>query len=556
MRRWIVILLMWRLCSLMYAENINVYKYQLWFDQDRKGEIIGILDQNATDTVNMTLDASILPQGLHTLYYRVKDKAGNWSALSSWLFYATQMHSDSLKLGDAEYWIDKGYDHRTSVTGNQGSYSFVIDAASLSEGLHTLYYRAKDSYGRCSSTNSRMFLRRALKDTSIVNVAKKLEYWFDADDKNVYTQPMDSNNIVVSISTTGLTEGLHTLYYRVKDKADNWSALSSWLFYSTQMHSDSLKLGDAEYWIDKGYDHRTSETGNQGSYSFVIDAASLSEGLHTLYYRAKDSYGRYSSTNSWMFLRRALKDTSIVNVAKKLEYWFDADNKYIYTQPMDSNNIAVSISSTGLTEGLHTLNYRVQDNFGIYSSPGTWMFFKQSGAKPTRISKYRYWWNEQTDKAVIQTVNSDSTNFVFSAQLIIPDYAKTDGFSSKSTARLSVMFCDDAGNWSQVITAEIKYPDVIPPVSEIHADKEQATDHVTLTWNVTHDEVQDYNVYVAEDDQPYVLWIPNTSKTTAVFKGQPNTTYKFTVTARDISNNSEVLNENKFVKVEFKNNDQ
>ena len=412
MRRWIVILLMWRFCSLMYAGNTNLYRYQLWFDQDRKGETVGLFDQNANDTVCVKLDASILPQGLHTLYYRVEDKAGNRSALSSWLFYASQMHSDSLKLQDAEYWIDKGYDRRTSVAGTHGSYSFVIDAASLSEGLHTLYYRANDSYGR------------------------------------------------------------------------------------------------------------------------------------------------YSTTNSWMFLRRALRDTSIVNAAKKLEYWFDADYKNVYTQPMDSNNIAVSISTTGLTEGLHTLNCRVQDAIGIYSSPGTWMFFKQSDVKPTRISKYRYWWNEHTDKAVIQTVNSDSTVFMFSAQLIIPDYVKTDGFSSKSTARLNVMFCDDAGNWSQVTTAEIKYPDVIPPVSEIHADKEQTTDNVTLTWNVTHDEVKDYNIYVAEDDQPYVLWIPNTSKTTAVFKGNPNTTYKFTVTARDISNNSEVLNENKFVKVEFINSDK
>ena len=110
------------------------------------------------------------------------------------------------------------------------------------------------------------------------------------------------------------------------------------------------------------------------------------------------------------------------------------------------------------------------------------------------------------------------------------------------------------GNVSNIEWTDVSYPDVIPPVSVIEADKEQATESVTLKWYVSNDQVEDYNIYYSENDQPFVLWLPNTTKETATFKGNPGTTYRFTVTARDKAENRETFDENKNVEVIFKSN--
>lgn len=63
-----------------------------------------------------------------------------------------------------------------------------------------------------------------------------------------------------------------------------------------------------------------------------------------------------------------------------------------------------------------------------------------------------------------------------------------------------------------------------------------------------------YNIYYSENDQPFVLWLPNTNKETATFKGNAETTFRFTVTARDKAGNRETFDENKTVEVTFKSN--
>lgn len=130
----------------------------------------------------------------------------------------------------------------------------------------------------------------------------------------------------------------------------------------------------------------------------------------------------------------------------------------------------------------------------------------------------------------------------------------TDGYSNKSIARFHIVFGDDMGNVSNTEWADVSYPDVIPPVSAIEVDKEQATESVTLKWYVSNDQVEGYNIYYSENDQPFVLWLPNTNKETATFKGNAGTTYRFTVTARDKAGNRETFDENKTVEVTFKSN--
>ena len=275
--------------------------------------------------------------------------------------------------------------------------------------------------------------------------------------------------------------------------------------------------------------------------------------MHTLNYRVKDNEGKYSPLQTWIFFKDVHHDTSVVNKTASVEYWFDDKSNVLQSHIAFKDTIEFSVDATPLKTGLHTLNYRVKDVLGNYSQIHTWAFFK-TGNKPTKISWYKYWWNNNEDKAVKENIENDDVEFIFNKELTIPVYAMTDGYSNKSIARFHIVFGDDMGNVSNTEWADVSYPDVIPPVSAIEVDKEQATESVTLKWYVSNDQVEDYNIYYSENDQPFVLWLPNTNKETATFKGNAGTTYRFTVTARDKAGNRETFDDNKNVEVTFKSN--
>ena len=118
-------------------------------------------------------------------------------------------------------------------------------------------------------------------------------------------------------------------------------------------------------------------------------------------------------------------------------------------------------------------------------------------------------------------------------------------------ARFYYLFGDEVGHVSVLEYADVEYNSGITPTSEIEVDENVAEGCAKLKWQITAGQAFDYNVYYSENNQPFVLWLPNTTATTATFKGQAGTSYRFTVTARDKFNNSESLNKDKYVKVTF-----
>lgn len=312
----------------------------------------------------------------------------------------------------------------------------------------------------------------------------------------------------------------------------------------------AIKVEMAEFWIDDSSQHSMIEIVDNGQLSFAVDTKNVNDGLHTLYYRVRDDDGMYSQLYSWKFIRTHLQENSQANRVESLEYWFDADTMHVSTISIDNNTVDFAVDASILNPGLHTLSYRAKDLSGNYSSPKTW-FFVRNVHKGTKIAWCKYWWNNHEDKAVVENMDSTASSFTFSQQLEVPIYAKTDGWSANSTARFHIVFGDDAGNVSRLEWADVTYPDDIAPVSIIEAEEEVVAAQVRLKWWVENDQVKDYNIYYSEDNEPFVLWLPNTTKQTAIFRGQPTKTYRFTVTARDKAGNQELFNEDKFAKTTF-----
>ena len=134
--------LFYRQSSAPRAQKTVALEY--WID-DNTDKLRTIAMQN--DKFQFQLDASALPEGLHTLHYRGVDDTGKLSPLQSWLFF--RYVAKSIANCTLEYWIDDNTHQSQPI--NDTTTSFVLDASALSEGLHTLNYQLKDEMGRLGS---------------------------------------------------------------------------------------------------------------------------------------------------------------------------------------------------------------------------------------------------------------------------------------------------------------------------------------------------------------------------------------------------------------------
>lgn len=379
-------------------------------------------------------------------------------------------------------------------------------------------------------------------------VLSKYEYWFDQESPTLGALDGGSaQEHKLSIDTRHLSSGLHSFYYRAQDSDGNWSALASWMFMVRELPKNgTIRATQGEYWIDNLYEQRTAVDIVDDKLSFVYDARNLSEGAHTINYRVKDSEGNYSSLSTWMFFRSELQDPTIVNKAEICEYWFDNDAANLKSVRITENEFSFSADASKLSDGAHSIGYRIRDVLGNYSAPQYWLFVKNTQTRGKRIAWYKTWWNDHYDMADKVDIDADGTEFVYTSQIEVPEYAKTDGFSRNSTARFNIVFGDDAGNTSRIESFDIVYPDNVPPISTIEVI-EQTSEQVLLKWYANEDDIEFYNIYVSENNKPFVLWLPNTSATSATFKTKEEVTYRFMVTARDKAGNMEKYDETKCI---------
>ena len=126
----------------------------------------------------------------------------------------------------------------------------------------------------------------------------------------------------------------------------------------------------------------------------------------------------------------------------KYEYWFDQDEAAKVQRAALGNNVNLSLDVSHLSFGMHSFVFRAQDDKGYWSSPSTAYFLRV--ATPTtnnRISKYEYWFDQDTNKKVQQSNSSGIINL----NLDVADLC--DGLHT---------FCyrtqDDKGQWSVVGT--------------------------------------------------------------------------------------------------------
>ncbi len=140
-----------------------------------------------------------------------------------------------------------------------------------------------------------------------------------------------------------------------------------------------------------------------------------------------------------------------VNLINGYEYWFDNDFANKTTTPVaPTQQLVVNqlVSTSGLTSGIHTFNFRSFDNNGVYSSVASSFFYKTSAISnnpnPTVVA-YEYWLDNDFANAV--TVSTPAQQQVNVNELIslsaIPSGIHT----------FNIRFKDNLNVWSSVASS-------------------------------------------------------------------------------------------------------
>lgn len=195
------------LSSLAMLGQGSISEKEYWIDQQ--------IDERQSLGLSPTeVDISQLSTGVHAVTVRVKDNNNLWSAPVTKHFVITPPSSKATTISEREYWFDGHIGERKSLDNSIAT----IDIPDLSMGVHSITLRVKDNHDLWSSVVTQYFL--VPQKTTERNIVRYM-YWFDDDlDNKVVVETTDK---LFTVEVGGLSEGKHTIYWRVGDSNGTWS---------------------------------------------------------------------------------------------------------------------------------------------------------------------------------------------------------------------------------------------------------------------------------------------------------------------------------------------
>lgn len=282
-----------------------------------------VLTPGATVSQTFSISTASLITGFHTLNTRVRSNGGVWSLFASRTFFivpAAFTLTPATQVIKAEYFIDNdpGIGNGSSVSLTSGaSVNFVITIPTntLSSGFHTVNVRVLDDQKRWSLLGQRTFYIVPPANNIAPTAITKAEYFFDSDPGagNGFSLPITSGNLqnnTFTIDVSTLTPGFHQLGIRYQDNLGQWSHFQNRTFCIINSNTlSSTVIRKLEYFIDVNPEMDANLNGSGVNVSpsadidedLFIDVGSLTPGAHTLYMRAQDDKGFWSTIKRAQF---------------------------------------------------------------------------------------------------------------------------------------------------------------------------------------------------------------------------------------------------------------
>lgn len=229
----------------------------------------------------------------------------------------TSMTLSAQEIVQMEYFFDTdpGFGMAEQISVSPDSSIFIETTLSvdmLSNGIHTLYMRVRDTIDTWSFTQKRSFL----KDPSLTGQNTDiiaLEYFFDTDPGlgngySISVTPGADIFFLDNVILDGLSDGLHTIYFRCRDEFENWSISQKRTFLKDPFATgEPTNITEMEYFFDTdpGLGSGHSVEIQDSSFVFVdtlIDINNIDVGVHNLYTRVKNEANYWSVSQKRPFL--------------------------------------------------------------------------------------------------------------------------------------------------------------------------------------------------------------------------------------------------------------
>ena len=357
------------------------YWIEYWCDNSQERHTTAPYFSGQHD-IEYHMPTTSLSDGLHRLYFRVKNQDGDYSPISTSTFFK----NTSGQGNHLEYWFDSLYVQRKTIETDGDVFEAVLDLSdpeAFPIGFHRLNYRVSASgtgYGPVYSAN---VFKPCAKPWS------ELTYWLDDNYKSPRTFTGTSNEEGTEMLFDGdldlsdATPGLHRLYYNVGGTNVSMS-------YVMIVKGAPVFL---QYWFDEQTDHAVSipMTANQSMYVLdrEIDFSNVSPGMHRLYCRATSITGITNSAVTMvpvMVKSRYNWNDQDIKV-KDIEWWID-DEDHDYHHYTVGSNWGKNVESTlvfdystyeryMLLQGVHRFNMRVRNTAGFVSETNVTLFERQ-----------------------------------------------------------------------------------------------------------------------------------------------------------------------------------
>lgn len=258
---------------------------------------------------------------------------------------------------------DSGIGKGSMLAGTTGENGFTIPLENLQEGIHLISFRAKDEAGNYSTTVTRLLY---ITDKETVAGA---EYFVDTDPgagKGTSVSTGNGGPFGFSVATGGLSIGVHTLTVRFRDASGNWTGAISKSFMVLKNSMGFEWFYDSDPGIGKG--NQAEQEGDESV--FFLPTKGLHEGAHTISFRSRDASGNWSTTVTRPLY--VMEETGLTDA----EFFIDDDpgcgNGNVIGLSGEGDGV-ITIPTSGLEKGIHTLTIRGRDNAGdwyvLFSAP-------------------------------------------------------------------------------------------------------------------------------------------------------------------------------------------
>ncbi|MDR0505237.1 MAG: T9SS type A sorting domain-containing protein [Dysgonamonadaceae bacterium] len=327
---------------------------------------------------------------------------------------------------------------------------------------HNQQHGFKSSDGYWSGATSHWFVK--LNHNTDHNACNSFEYWYENDFAERHMLSLGTNSDIQTVLNLPMDEvenGFHQLNFRVGYTNGYYSPVSTSYFFK---YGSGMALGNYifEYWLDDDIQNAVQQqfASTEGVPSVfninVNDAGFQENSLHRLSYCVKgigSGVPQQSAVSTQYFFYHAQN-------ANRLRYWYDNNTAAAQTVTLSSGeNVTFigEISTAGLTNGVHTLNFCLQSDNGINGSTYTEYFekgqnpFAPAFADEQYISDYVYWFDDNEATKIADNIPSPHRqHYTYNKNLALPD----DVTRGKHT--VNYRFRDNFGQWTETVRDTFK----------------------------------------------------------------------------------------------------